>query len=91
MTGVNPRTPRYLACIEDEPSVMQRALIENMISLEWASLQAEAEGGLVGIREARESTRLFQKLLVDFEATLPRAGKADRQLVRIRDRFGAAS
>ena len=37
---------------------------------EWAALQVEVEGGLVGLREGREHRRLFQRLLADFEATL---------------------
>jgi hypothetical protein len=49
---------------------MQAATIESLVSLEWAAIVAEAEGGLVGFREAREHRRLFQRLLSDFERSL---------------------
>jgi hypothetical protein len=49
---------------------MQVATIETLVSLEWAAIVAEAEGGLVGFREAREHRRLFQRLLGDFERSL---------------------
>ena len=88
--GINPRSfsrvarlrfdrdrrQRYVSRIPDEPSNWQASLIDSMIRLEWSSLVAEAEGGLVGLREAREHRRLFQRLLGDFERTLqPKPGR----------------
>jgi hypothetical protein len=52
---------------------MQSATIESLVSLEWAAIVAEAEGGLLGFREAREHRRLFQRLLSDFERSLSSA------------------
>jgi len=102
LTGINPRNftktswwrfsrdrrARYVSRISGELADVQAALVENMISLEWAALQAEAEGGLVGLREGREHRRLFQKLLDDFEATLQ---PPTRQVGKrgLHDRFGA--
>jgi hypothetical protein len=61
------RRTSYLARIAGELSDYQAATIESLISLEWAALQAEAEGDLQDMREAREHRRLFQRLLADFE------------------------
>ena len=46
------------------------SLVDSMVRLEWASLRCEAEGGLRGLREAREHRRLYERLQVDFERTL---------------------
>jgi hypothetical protein len=51
-----------LARFSGEPTNWQRKTIESMLKLEWAAEVAEHEGGLVGLREAREHRRLFQKL-----------------------------
>ena len=104
LTGINPRNftktswwrfsrdrrARYVSRISGELADVQAALVENMISLEWAALQVEAEGGLVGLREGREHRRLFQKLLDDFEATLqPPTRQVGKRLAGLHDRFGA--
>jgi len=104
LTGINPRNftktswwrfsrdrrARYVSRISGELADVQAALVENMISLEWAALQAEAEGGRVGLREGREHRRLFQKLLDDFEATLqPPTRQVGKRLAGLHDRFGA--
>ena len=62
------RRRRYLSRIpDDKPTDSQAALIQSLASLEWAALASEHEGGVQGLREAREHRRLFQRLLVDFE------------------------
>jgi hypothetical protein len=71
------RRRAYLARISSTPSDAQSAMIQSLGSLEWAALAAEAEGGLVGFREAREHRRLFQRFLGDFERSLA-AVKPDR-------------
>ena len=65
------RRRRWRARIEGELSETQAALILSLASLEWSALSAEAEGGLMALREAREHRRLFQRLLADFERSLP--------------------
>jgi hypothetical protein len=84
LTGINPRAfsktawwrfardrrERYLSRVSGALSDAQAVLIESMISLEWAALQSDAEGGLRGNREAREHRRLLQKFLDDFEKSL---------------------
>jgi hypothetical protein len=60
----------YLSHIPGKPTDTQSALIHSLASLEWGALNAEAEGGLVGFREAREHRRLFQRLLADFERSI---------------------
>ena len=105
LTGINPRhfskpawyrfsrdrRARYVSRISGELTDVQAALVENMIWLEWAALQVEVEGGLVGLREGREHRRLFQRLLADFEATLRppppprRVGQQRRQAPRLFD------
>jgi hypothetical protein len=72
----------YRARIEGEPTDRQTALIQTLARLEWAALKAEAEGTLVGYREAREHRRLFQRLLDDFEATLPGAPAVKSRLTQ---------
>ena len=100
LTGINPRNfsktswwrfsrdrrARYVSRIAGALTDVQAALVENMISLEWAALQAEAEGGLVGLREGREHRRLFQKLLDDLQPPTRQVGK---RLAGLHDRFGA--
>ena len=104
LTGINPRhfskpawyrfsrdrRARYVSRISGEFTDVQAALVENMIWLEWAALQVEVEGGLVGLREGREHRRLFQRLLADFEATLrpppaPRVVQQRRRAPRLVD------
>jgi len=82
--GINPRSfsqqaryrfnrdrrRKYLRRIDGIPTDRQVSLIDSMIRLEWASLVAEAEGGLAGLREAREHRRLKERLTDDFEASL---------------------
>ena len=72
------RTTEYLARIDGAPTTRQATLIEKMIKLEWSSLVVERQSDVVvGLREAREHTRLFTKLLQDFEESLPKpAAKA---------------
>jgi hypothetical protein len=67
---VRDRRSGYLARLPGAPTDQQSATIESLISLEWAAIVAEAEGGLVGLRESREHRRLFQKLLSDLEQSL---------------------
>jgi len=104
LTGINPRNftktswwrfardrrARYVSRIAGALTDVQAALVENMISLEWAALLTEAKGGLVGLREGREHRRLYQKLLDDFEATLqPPTRQVGKRLTGLHDRFGA--
>lgn len=67
---VRDRRAGYLARIGGPPSDAQSATIELLISLEWAALVAENEGGLIGFREAREHRRLLLRILADFERSL---------------------
>jgi hypothetical protein len=64
------RRRRYLALLPGPPSDVQAARIDSLVRLEWSALKAEAEGGLTGLREAREHRRLYEKLLADFEKSL---------------------
>jgi len=107
LTGINPRNfsktswwrfsrdrrARYVSRIfAGELTDVQAALVENMISLEWAALQAEAEGGLVGLREGREHRRLFQKLLDDFERSLTPVRRTQRrQPLRLSEIIGGVT
>ena len=84
LTGINPRNfsrtawwrfardrrQRYVSRTASPPSDAQAALIESMISLEWAALQAEAEGGLRALRESREHRRLLERFRSDFERSI---------------------
>ena len=104
LTGINPRNftktswwrfsrdrrARYVSRISGELADVQAALVENMISLEWAALQVEAEGGLVGLREGREHRRLFQKLLDDFERSLTPVRRIERRRPRLAEIIGAS-
>jgi len=104
LTGINPRNftktswwrfsrdrrARYVSRISGELADVQAALVENMISLEWAALQAEAEGGLVGLREGRAHRRLFQKLLDDFERSLTPVRRIERRRPRLAEIIGAS-
>ncbi|MFZ2007917.1 MAG: hypothetical protein WAV02_22745 [Stellaceae bacterium] len=65
------RRAAYLGRITGEPTAWQLATIPTLISLEWSSLVAEAaHTDLAAARESRESRRLFQRLLADFERSL---------------------
>jgi hypothetical protein len=86
---------RYVGRIDGAPSDLQGTLIESLISFEWSALQGEAQGGLIGLREAREHRRLFQKLLADFEKSLAKPSPAEKQTATYKDyvaqRDGAVS
>ena len=43
-----------------------------MVRLEWSAYKAEAEGTLRGDREGREHRRLLDRIMADFEASLPK-------------------
>ena len=66
------RRRRYLSRISGAPSGQQAALIMTLGSLEWSALEAESRNGdIAAAREAREHRRLFQRLLTDFERSIP--------------------
>jgi hypothetical protein len=45
-------------------------MARSMAVLEWGSLQAEHDGSLQSLREAREHRRLLLRVLADFERSL---------------------
>ena len=75
----------YLGQVRGELTEAQKALIDSLISLEWSALVAEAaHTDLAAARESRESRRLFQRLIADFErsvAAAPRPVVDQRKLL----------
>jgi hypothetical protein len=87
------RRAEYLGRLAGEPTPWQAATIDGLMRLEWEALAAEAEGGLTAYREGRELRRMFQRLLADFERSIPppaaeRPLSAAEALALIGDRLG---
>ena len=64
------RERHHLSRVTGSPTVAQREMAASMAVLEWSSLQAEREGTLQSLREAREHRRLLLRVLADFERSL---------------------
>jgi hypothetical protein len=69
---IRDRRRRYLARVPGPPTDEQAVLAYSLACEEYAALEAEAEGGLRALREAREHRRLLARLFVDFERSLSR-------------------
>jgi hypothetical protein len=68
---IRDRRRRCLARIIPGPPTDEQAVLAHSIACEeYAALEAEAEGGLKALREAREHRRLLARLFVDFERSL---------------------
>jgi hypothetical protein len=67
------RRRRYLAQLSGPPSHGQAAMVETLVRLEWAALKHEADGSLAADRVALDSRRLYQRVLADFERSLPKS------------------
>jgi hypothetical protein len=84
------RRRQYLAQLAARPSNEQAARIDTLVRLEWSALRAESQNTLVGDREGREHRRLFDRLLADFERSLPKpAPKQSPSLADIISRIAA--
>jgi hypothetical protein len=70
------RRRRLLELLPGPPTNQQAAHITSLCKLEWHALASEAQGGLVGFREAREHRRLYERLLSDFERSAAKASAA---------------
>ena len=66
------RRRHHLSRVPGAPSPSQTALALSLARLEWGALKAESMDTLQGDREGREFRRLFQRLLGEFEETLPK-------------------
>jgi len=66
------RRRHHLSRVPAAPSPSQTALALSLARLEWGALKAESMDTLQGDREGREFRRLFQRLLGEFEETLPK-------------------
>jgi hypothetical protein len=68
------RRKQHLARVPGRPSDAQIEMARSMAVLEWGALQAENEGTIPAMREAREHRRLLLRVIVDFERSmLPKA------------------
>ena len=93
------RRQRYLSRLTASPSDRQLSQIDGLVRLEWAAVVAEHQGetgDLAALRKGRESRRLFDRLLADFERSVAaEAEKAkptlDDHLAAIRANLGEAS
>ena len=70
---VKSRCARHLARVEGYPTNAQYEMAMTMAVLEWGALQAEHEGSMRALREAREHRRLLLRVTADFERSLARA------------------
>src|SRR6516165_3189981 len=56
----------YRRSIVGEATIWQRSTIESMLRLEWAAIEAEHKGDLLGYREMREHSRLLERMQAAF-------------------------
>jgi hypothetical protein len=70
----------HLARVDGQPTEMQVELAHSAAVLQWAAMQAERDGSLQALREAREHRRLLLRVLADFERSIAQPTPASRPL-----------